>query len=400
MMSIRKEHIRNADFIVVGAGFTGSVVAREIAEKLHKRVHIIEKRTHIAGNMYDARDKAGIMVQHYGIHVFHTDEKAVADYLERFTQWRPYKVFCLGQIEEHLVPVPFNDKSIDIFYDQQQAQALKIALKTTFPGRESVPIIELLECKNPMIREYAEYLYEHDFRPYTAKQWGIHPEELDPVVISRVPIRLSDNCDYFTAKYQYMPGEGFTEMFRKIITHDLITYELSCDFLELISFENNQITIHIDGEMFVKPILFTGPLDELFGYQYGKLPYRSLRFEYETYQMEYFQPAPFVAYPEHVPYTRIIEFKHFTGENPKEQTTIMKEHPLAYNKEADGSNDPYYPILNDTNRRQHMQYQALAEKCKNLMTGGRLADYKYYYMYEAIMRAWELFENIKGGHFQ
>lgn len=396
---MQQEQVKDADFIVVGAGFTGSVFAREVAEKLHRRVHVIEKRPHIAGNMYDERDKAGVMVQRYGIHVFQTDEKRVVDYLSRFTNWIPYRVFCLGKIEDRLVPVPFNEKSIDIIYGEERSGKLKSALRLRFSDRESAPIIELLECEDALVKEYAHYLYQHDFLPYTAKQWGVQPSELDPEIISRVPIRFSDNCDYFTAKYQYMPDEGFTEMFRRVLDHELISYEVNCDFLNFVALDQNQLAIQIGEERIVKPVLFTGPLDELFHYQYGKLPYRSLRFEYETHEMDYYQPAPFVAYPEHADFTRIIEFKHFTGNNPKDRTTIMKEYPLAYHKSSAQNHDPYYPILNEKNRRQYEQYRLLSKKYGNLIVGGRLADYKYYYMYEAVMRAWELFDKIKEGTF-
>ncbi len=400
-MSINVEKIKQSDYIIVGSGFTGSVMARRLAEEMNQKVHIIERRKHIAGNMFDERNDAGVLVQRYGIHVIHTDEETVIQYLERFSDLRPYKVFCLGQIEDKLLPVPFNFLSINLLYPPKKAATLKAALLNAFPGRESAPIAELLESNEPNIKQYAQYLYQHDFLPYTAKQWGVLPQELDPAVIARVPVVLSEQCDYFSKKYQYMPSDGFTTMFQNMLNHPNITYDLECDIHDYVGFEDDCVVLHTDGEKIVKPLIYTGPLDELFAYQHGKLPYRSLRFEYETLQKEKYQTAPFVVYPEEVDYTRIVEFKHFTGENPEKCTTIMKEYPVAYTNDASQSLEPYYPIPNETNEKQHQRYVDMSAKYTNLVIGGRLADYRYYYMYEAVLRAFELYENIrKGTHEQ
>ena len=393
-MSIDINSVRNADYIIAGTGFTGSVVARRLAEEYNKKVYILERRQHIAGNMYDETDAAGIRVQKYGIHVIHTDNEEVIRFLGRFTDLVPYKVFCLGNIEGKLMPVPFNFISIDRIYPPQKANALKAALLSAFPEKKQVPIIELLKSDNEMIREYAEYLYKHDFQPYTAKQWGVQPEELDVSVISRVPVELSENCDYFTRKYQYMPRNGFTALFEKLLDHPNISVVTGCDINQYIQFTQDTAELVIDGIHLVKPVVFTGPIDEFFGYKYGKLPYRSLRFEYETKKMEYYQEAPFVVYPENAPFTRIVEFKHFTGEKPEGQTTIMREYPLAYQRDENNEMEPYYPIPNDENHEKHKKYADLAGRYRNLTIGGRLADYKYYYMFEAILRAFEIVDSM------
>lgn len=396
-MSLNANQVKDTDFIVVGSGFTGSVIARLIAEELEKKVLIIERRNHFAGNMFDECDHAGVRVQRYGIHVIHTDDDEVIKYLQRFSELTPYKVFCLGVIEGKSVPIPFNFISIDLLFPADKAQRLKAALTKEFPERKQVPIIELLECDRPIIRKYAEYLYKHDFQPYTAKQWGIQPHELDPSVIARVPVELSENCDYFQRKYQFMPKNGFTALFEKMLDHKNIAICLDCDANKYFHLSEDRVEIKIRDETISKPIIYTGPLDEFFDYEYGRLPYRSLRFEYETLNMDYYQRAPFVAYPENADYTRIIEFKHFTGTAPQGKTTIMKEYPIAYQKNDTVEMEPYYPIPNDNN---HILFQKYAEKAKrftNLRTCGRLADYKYYYMFEAILRAFDVFNSIKKG---
>ncbi|MBQ8730208.1 MAG: UDP-galactopyranose mutase, partial [Lachnospiraceae bacterium] len=305
------------DMIIVGCGFTGATIAYKAA-KDGKRVLILEKRDHIAGNMYDYMDDTGIMVQKYGPHSFHTDKEEVYDFISQIGNWYEYILRARVMIDEKYTPSPFNFKTIDQFYSEEEAAKLKEALTKYYNNAKKVTVVELLESKDERIRQYAQFLFEKDYRPYTAKQWGIDPGDLDISVLKRVPVRLDYTDGYFDDKYQLMPEGGFTKLFEGMLDSPLIDVELNCDALSRIRIENNEIWF--DGEKLDIPLIYTGPLDELFDNVYGRLPYRSLRFDLQVHNVDSFQETSGVAYPMAEGYTRITEYKKLPIQDVKGKT--------------------------------------------------------------------------------
>jgi len=308
------------DYLIVGAGFAGSVVAERLARDAGKKVLVVEKRNHIGGNAYDHFDKEGILVHKYGPHIFHTNSREVYDYLGQFTQWRPYEHRVLASVDGTLVPMPINLTTINKLYGLHLSNAevdafLKSKAEDIHPVRTSEDVV---------LGKVGKELYEKFFKGYTKKQWGVYPSELDASVTSRIPVR--SNCDdrYFTDTYQAMPLHGYTRMFEKMLSHPNIKVMLNCDYKEI---EN--IIPH-------EKMIYTGPVDYFFNYCYGKLPYRSLEFKFETIDNEYYQPTATVNYPNEHPYTRITEFKYLTGQK-HHKTSIVYEFPQA-------EGDPYYPV--------------------------------------------------------
>jgi UDP-galactopyranose mutase len=382
------------DYIIVGSGFTGSVLARRLAEEQNKRVLIIERRNHIAGNMYDELNEHGILVQRYGIHVFHTDKDEVYNYLSRFCEWEPYTITSLAEIHGKLVPVPFNFEAIDKFYSAQDAERLKLKLLTYFNGASRVPVIEVINSSDDDIRKYGEFLFENDYKPYTCKQWGRNPDEIDVSILNRVPIALSYENRYFSNKYQSMPKDGFTNLFHNMLDHPNIEIQLGKDLLDIIHFDNINHNVYIENYDKSIPIIYTGALDELFQFSLGDLPYRTLRFEYKTFNVDKYQQGPFIVYPLHEKLTRVTEFKYITGQIVPNLTTIVEEYPMEYDRSGNMQNDPFYPIINNDNNALAKKYNDLAKEYNNLIVCGRLSDYKYYDMDNAIMRAFEVFETL------
>lgn len=377
------------DYVIAGAGLSSAVFARLMAEK-GKRILVLERRNHIGGNIYDEKDKTGIIVQKYGPHIFHTQIEAVHEFVSRFAVWKPFKLQCEVSMCGKSTPSPFNFKTIEQFYDANHANDLKDALTAEYPGRETVTIVELLDCKVDIIREFAQMLFDNDYSLYTAKQWGLKPADIDVSVLKRVPVRLDYKSMYFTDKYEYMPVDGYTNFIRNVFSHeniDVKTNEDALSYIELtedvILFKGLEVT---DKCKFV----FTGALDELFAYRYGELPYRSLRFEYKTLNQDSYQNAPVVAYPQEPGYTRITEYKKLPMQDISGVTTIAYEYPLKYS--AHSESDPYYPIPTEESAKQYASYKELADNIQNLILCGRLADYKYYNMDLAINA---VFEKIK-----
>lgn len=384
--------MNNIDYVIIGSGFTGSVLARRLAEEKNKRVIIVEERNHIAGNMYDTYNENGVLEQRYGIHVFHTDKEDVYRYLCRFTEWIPYSITCLAEIDGKLVGVPFNFECIDAFWPAEKALLLKEKLLARFKGMERVPILRILQCNDPDIREFGGFLFEKDYRPYTCKQWGRKPDEIDSSILNRVQVALSYDNRYFSNRYQFMPKDGFTKLFERLLDHKNIEVHLACNAIDHISFNELDNSIQFMDLGPDVPILYTGALDRLFNYVYGQLPYRTLRFEYETHKCDYYQSAPFIVYPLHETLTRITEFKRVTGQILPDITTIVKEYPMEYTKRS--TMDPFYPIPSEGNQELFLKYAKLAKNYLNLITCGRLADYKYYDMDNAVIRAFEVFESL------
>lgn len=382
------------DCLVIGAGMAGAVAARELAERGGKRVLVLERRTHVGGNAYDCFDKSGVLIHKYGPHIFHTNHKRVFDYLSRFTAWRNYQHRVVANIpngEGRMeMPVPFNLVSLRTVFPREQAGKLEKKLLDTYGAERKVTILELRQNKDEEIRALADYVYEHVFVRYTMKQWGQKPEEIDSATTARVPVFLSEDCRYFQDEYQGMPLEGYTPMFRRLLDHPDVTVETGVDAAQRVKLTESGLLL--DGVVFEGIVIYTGAADELFDCRYGRLPYRTLDFTFESYPTDYWQSHGTVNYTMDEDYTRITEFKYLTGQELPGVTTIMKEYSRAYTG-AEGE-IPYYAIINEANNNLYARYQAEAAKYRNLHLLGRLAEYKYYNMDAIAARALELCDEL------
>ena len=366
--------LTNHDWIIVGAGFTGAVLAERIATQLDQRVLVVDRRDHIAGNAYDGLGEHGILVHKYGPHIFHTNSEKVSRYLSAFTAWRPYEHRVLGEIDGKLVPIPFNLDSLDALFPAREAQALTRLLIETYGADRNVPILKMRESGGAL-KDLADFIYAKVFEGYTLKQWSLRPEELDPSVSARVPVRIGRDGRYFQDSFQQMPADGYTAMFERILGHPNIEVATSADF---------RILPPSDAK-----VIFTGPIDEYFGYEFGALPYRSLRFDFFARPERRAQPVGTVNFPNGHAYTRITEFKHLTGQEA-EGTVLVEEYPQAH---APGKNEPYYPIPTPDNAERLKPYLAAARALDGkVWFAGRLGDYAYYNMDQACGRALALFE--------
>lgn len=383
------------DVLTAGAGYAGAVAARALAEQ-GKRVLVLERRPHIGGNAYDRLDDAGVLIHQYGPHIFHTNNKEVFDWLSRFTQWRDYQHRVVANIPDEkggrmIYPVPFNLTSLETAFGPEEGKRLGDKLIAAYGAEKKVTILELRQNPDPEIAALADYVYEHVFVHYTMKQWGQKPEDIDPNTTARVPVFLSRDDRYFQDAYQGMPLEGYTPMFEKMLDHPNITVELGADALDRLDLSGDRI--QVDGEPFDGPVIYTGQADELFGFKYGPLPYRTLDFRFETLERDDFQNGyGTVNYTVDQDYTRITEFKHLTGQKVPGKTTIVKEYSKAY--AGIFGEIPYYAIINPENNALYGQYKALAEGFDNLHLLGRLAEYKYYNMDAIAARALELAKEL------
>lgn len=362
------------DVMVVGAGFAGSVMAERLAREAGKRVLVVDRRPHVAGNAYDVHDAAGLLIHQYGPHIFHTNSAEIFDYLSQFTRWRPYEHRVLAKVDGMLVPIPINRTTLNVLY-QLDLRTEDEAAAFLASRAEPVSVIETSE--DVVISAVGRELYEKFFRGYTRKQWGLDPSELDKSVTARVPTRTNTDDRYFADKFQAMPADGFTAMFERMLDHPNIDLLLGVDYAEArAAYPHDHL-------------VFTGPIDEYFGYRYGKLPYRSLRFEHETLDQEWLQPVAVVNYPdEAVPYTRITEYKHLTGQDHV-QTSITREYPQA-------EGDPYYPVPREENQALYKRYEALARGEEGVTFVGRLATYRYYNMDQIVGQALATFRKQFG----
>jgi UDP-galactopyranose mutase len=369
-----------ADWIVVGAGFTGATFAERMASA-GKRVRIVERRAHIAGNAFDACNERGILVHRYGPHIFHTNSAAVWSYLSNFTAWRPYEHRVLGLIEGKLVPIPFNLDSLAALFPPDAAAKIEKTLVGQVGFGKKVPILKLRESDNPDIRDFADYVYRNVFEGYTIKQWQLRPEELSPSVTARVPVSISHDDRYFQDTYQAMPLHGYTAMFRRMLDHPNIEVVLDHDWK------------HAASESDRERILFTGAIDEFLDYRFGPLAYRSLRFEERTLEEVQHQPVGTVNYPNDFQYTRITEQKIITGQQAS-VTTLITEYPQPHEP---GRTIAYYPIPRDENQLLYAKYAEAAQaEFPHVCFAGRLADYQYYNMDQACARALKLASQVGG----
>ena len=377
------------DSVIIGAGVAGCVAARELAES-GRKVLVLEQRDHIGGNCYDEPDAHGILIHKYGPHIFHTREQKAYDYLSRFTDWYAFGHEVVANVHGKLIPVPFNLNTLHMVYEKEQADVLEKKLIETFGMGSRVPILKLREQDDPQIRQIADFVYENIFLYYTMKQWGQTPEEIDPAVTGRVPVVISYDNRYFQEPWQGMPLHGYTAMFQKMLDHPGIQVETGVDARSRVKLQDGQA--YLDGEPFQGEVIYTGPVDELFDCCYGRLPYRSLRFDFEYLEQEDYQGHSVVNYTVSEDFTRITEFKYLTGQKAP-GTTIVREYPFAYTG-AEGE-IPYYSIANDENQALYEKYRALTEKTPNVWLLGRLAEYKYYNIDAMVMKALELTEKLK-----
>lgn len=384
------------DWLVVGSGFAGSILSERLASQLNKKVLIIEKRNHIAGNMYDFTDGNGILVHKYGPHLFRTNEAKVIQYLSNFTDWHPYQHRVLANVDSKLVPVPFNLSSLELLLPAEKAENYKKILIELFGMETKVPVSKLLSHEDERIRELGNFIFEKIYLNYTVKQWGERPENLDfETITARVPVHISYDDRYFQQTFQALPASGYTEMFKKMLSHPNIEVYLNQSSQSLLSLDLDSGDIHVNGKVFRGRILYTGPIDELFGYKFGELPYRSLNFVTKTYNKSLFQPVGTVNYPNTEAYTRITEYNHMMKDPNKYKTTVMYEFPQKFDKDDPLKDIPYYPIPKDENLSLYSKYAALAKKFSNLVLIGRLAEYRYYDMNDIIIRALDEFDAIK-----
>ena len=382
------------DVLAVGAGYAGAVAARALADQ-GKRVLVLERRDHIGGNAYDRPDQAGVLIHQYGPHIFHTNDKQVFDWLSRFTRWRDYQHRVVANIPDGrggriTDPVPFNLTSLETAFGPEEGRRLGDKLTAAYGAEKKVTILELRQNQDPSIAALADYVYEHVFVHYTMKQWGQRPEDIDPNTTARVPVFLSRDDRYFQDTYQGMPLEGYTPMFERMLDHPSITVELGTDALGRLDLSGN--TLKVDGAPFDGQVIYTGQADELFGFRFGPLPYRTLDFAFETLEQDDFQGYGTVNYTVDEDFTRITEFKHLTGQAAPGVTTIVKEYSKAYTGER--GEIPYYAIINPENNALYAKYRAEADRFSNLHLLGRLAEYKYYNMDAIAGKALELAEKL------
>lgn len=358
------------DYLIVGAGFAGSVLAERLANVSEKKVLIVDQRDHIGGNAYDYFNKDGILIHKYGPHIFHTNSRKVYDYLSHFTTWRPYEHRVLASVDGQLVPMPINLDTINKLYSLQ----LNSSQLESFFESKAEKVQKIVTSEDVVVCKIGRELYEKFFKGYTRKQWDLDPSELDASVSARVPTRTNRDDRYFTDTYQSMPAQGYTRMFQKMLSHPNIKIMLNTDYKEIVDV------------IPYKTMIYTGPIDSYFNYCYGRLPYRSIEFRFETHDMETFQPTGTINFPNEHPYTRITEFKYLTGQK-HHKTSIVYEYPKA-------EGDPYYPIPRPENAEIYKKYQGLANTMTNTYFTGRLATYRYYNMDQVVAQSLSLFEKI------
>jgi len=359
------------NFLIVGAGFAGAVAAERLAKSGNK-ILLVEKRNHIGGNAYDEYDEHGILVHRYGPHIFHTNSKKVFDYLSQFTEWRFYEHKVLANLNGKLYPIPINRSTLNKLYDKnfktdEEVQRFYDSVKKS--------IYPIVNSEGKIVSQVGEDLFEKFFKHYTKKQWGIEAKELSPSVLGRIPVRTNTDDKYFTDKFQFMPKDGYTKMFERMLNHKNIEILLNTDYKKKVN------------DVKYDKMIYTGPIDYFFDYEFGKLPYRSIRFEFKHYDKEYFQPTAQVNYVDQTEkFTRVVEHKRLS-DNIVKGTTVSFEYP-------NNGAESYYPIPNEKNFRLYKKYKAKAESLKNVIFCGRLAEYQYYNMDQVVAKILQKFEKI------
>ena len=371
--------MRNFDWIIAGAGFTGSTLAERLATQTGAKVLVVDRRDHIGGNAHDAVNDLGVLVHTYGPHIFHTNSEKVLDYLSAFTSWRPYTHEAVAVVDDKFIALPFNINSIEQAFAPALAARYVAALSSRYKPHERVPILRLRQ-EDGDLGELGKFIYEKVFRNYTIKQWGLTPEELSPSVTARVPVVVARDNRYFHDRFQMMPSEGYTRLFERMLDHPNIAVQLRTEFSDA------------HAEHPSARIIFTGPIDEFFDFCFGSLPYRSVRFAHQTVQGARVQPAAIVTYPDaNIPFTRVTEMQRLTGQTGA-CSTLVYDYPEPYIR---GRNEPYYPIPMDQNQMLLNRYLALAREREDVYLCGRLGEYKYYNMDQAVAAALSFFGKIR-----
>ena len=382
------------DVIIVGAGFAGSTLANLFANA-NKKVLVIDKRSHIGGNMYEEVRDNGVRIHKYGPHIFHTNDKEVFEYLQKFTSFYFYEHRVIGYIDGEYVPIPFNFKSLELLFPSDKVKIIKEKLLSNYKDQKKVSILDLLNDSDEVIKEFGKYVYEKVFVHYTAKQWNVPISEVDSSVINRVPVILGYDDRYFQDTYQAMPKNGYNEIFENMLNHKNIEIKLNTNALDLIKIDIDNKKIYYNNEEFKGTLIYSGALDELLEYKYGPLPYRSLDLVFEDRCENYYQPSSVVNYTVSEKFTRITEFKYLSNQIVKDNTTILKEYPLTYDYK-NKNHVPYYAIFNDDNLALYQKYYDSVKDIDNFYLCGRLAEYKYYNMDAVVRRALDLFKEIEG----
>jgi len=376
------------DVIIIGAGTAGCTAARLLAEQ-GKKVLIIEKKNHIAGNCYDAKDEHGVLIHVYGPHIFHTSRENVYKFLTRFTDWYEFRHEVVANVHGEYMPVPFNLHTLKKAYGEEKGKELEDKLISIYGMGTKVPILTLMNHEDSDLQMIGKYVYDNIYVYYTMKQWGKKPEEIDPAVTARVPVNVSYDCGYFSDKYQGVPLQGFTPMFEKMVKHENITIQLNTEAKDVLKVKDKKVCFK--GEVFEGNVIFTGPIDEFFDCKYGRLPYRTLDFSFEYYEQDDYQGHSVVNYTVSEDYTRITEYKYLTGQKCK-GTTISKEYPSAYTGE--NGQIPYYSIANDENHALYAEYKNEVADIPNFHLLGRLAEYQYYNIDVMVEKAMELVKGL------
>ncbi|ANC73139.1 UDP-galactopyranose mutase [Deinococcus radiodurans] len=366
-----QQESKGFDYLIVGAGFAGSVLAERLASS-GQRVLIVDRRPHIGGNAYDCYDDAGVLIHPYGPHIFHTNSKDVFEYLSRFTEWRPYQHRVLASVDGQLLPIPINLDTVNRLYGLN----LTSFQVEEFFASVAEKVEQVRTSEDVVVSKVGRDLYNKFFRGYTRKQWGLDPSELDASVTARVPTRTNRDNRYFADTYQAMPLHGYTRMFQNMLSSPNIKVMLNTDYREIADFIPFQ------------HMIYTGPVDAFFDFCYGKLPYRSLEFRHETHDTEQLLPTGTVNYPNDYAYTRVSEFKHITGQR-HHQTSVVYEYPRA-------EGDPYYPVPRPENAELYKKYEALADAAQDVTFVGRLATYRYYNMDQVVAQALATFRRLQG----
>jgi len=380
------------DYIIVGAGFAGSVLAERLAS-VGKKILIVEQRQHTGGNCYDYYDKHGVLVHKYGPHLFHTDNSEVIDYLSQFTEWQEYQHRVLSSIDGQLVPVPFNLTSLHKLFPRSMADSLEKKLIKLYGFGKKVPILELRKTKDQELNKLAEFIYEKMFINYTTKQWGCTPEEISPEVTARIPVYVSYDDRYFQDKYQMIPKYGYTNLFNNILDHKNIHIMLNTNYKDVVTLNHKNQSLTAFGKKYKGKLVYTGMIDELFDFKFGELPYRSLQFKTENLPVKKYQQVTTINYPNNYDFTRITEFKKILQQEIN-STTIVREFPQDYERDNPEKNIPYYPVFKKENDKILKKYNNYCESFKNIITVGRLAEYKYYDMDDIVARSLSTFDDI------
>lgn len=383
----------NFNVVVVGTGFAGSILARKIAEDFNIKVNVIEKRNNIGGNMYDYTDENGILIQKYGPHFLNTNKYWIIKYLSQFSPLVPYDCSLLTYIDNKYMQLPFNFRTLQQLVGYEKSESLLEKMRKNFLGRDRVPMFELLNSDDSDIRDFANLLFEKAFKTYTSKMWGLPIESIDKSVINRVQFCIGFDGRYLNKDFQFLPEYGFTELIGNILKNKNIDVKLNEDALEHINFKGDEIFYDANK---VDLLIFTGGIDELFHNQYGRLPYRTLKFKYEYFDLDKVLPKEIISYPQANGYTRSTEYKQFNFHcSNNKKTVVVTEYPDDYDPNDKERNIPCYPIITEDNLKLYSKYLELSKKYKGLFLCGRLAQYKYFNMDLVIESSFEEYKLIK-----